>query len=78
MANNKDTQRGGSHADHVRAGTEGGNATAEKHGPDFYREIGKKGGQASPGKFKKGDKRTEEAARKGGQNSHRSADDNNR
>ena len=27
------------------AGRKGGQATAERHGPDYYKEIGKKGGQ---------------------------------
>lgn len=52
---------------HKDAGHKGGVETARRHGPEFYSEIGRKGGQASPGKFKKGDKRAEEAGRKGGQ-----------
>ncbi len=51
---------------HRRAGQEGGQATARKYGPNFYEEIGRKGGQKSPGKFKKGSTRAVEAGRKGG------------
>jgi general stress protein YciG len=29
-----------------KSGKAGGEATKEKHGPDFFREIGKKGGES--------------------------------
>ena len=31
----------------AEAGRRGGNAVKDKYGPDYYSEIGKKGGQAS-------------------------------
>ncbi len=54
---------------HRKAGKLGGQATARAHGPEFYENIGEKGGQNSPMQFKSGDERTRAAGRKGGQNS---------
>jgi general stress protein YciG len=51
---------------HAKAGKKGGDTTAERHGEDFYEEIGKRGGVKSTGKFKKGDKRAVEAGKAGG------------
>ncbi len=56
----------GDSAGHQKAGQIGGERTAEKYGPEFYEEIGRKGGKASPGKFEKGSPRAKEAGRKGG------------
>ncbi len=53
---------------HAKVGRMGGEKVAEERGPEFYSEIGRKGGQASPTKFEKGDERAREAGRKGGQN----------
>ena len=67
--NDQNNQGQGWHGDsegHARAGEAGGSKTAQTHGKEFYQEIGEKGGQNSPTKFKSGDARTEEAARKGG------------
>lgn len=80
MPNNKKNNKEGRgwHGDsegHREAGRQGGEATAQKYGPEFYEEIGRKGGEMSPGKFKKGDKRAVEAGRKGGEARGR---DNNR
>jgi len=52
---------------HAKAGKKGGQKVAAERGEEFYEEIGSQGGQASPTKFKAGDKRTEEIARKGGE-----------
>jgi uncharacterized protein len=51
-------------------GKKGGEATAEKHGPEFYQEIGHKGGSnpENPGRFdNRDDEEVKEAARKGGE-----------
>lgn len=68
MANSTSKGRGwhGDPEEHARVGAEGGLATSEKYGPEFYEEIGRKGGEASPTKFKKGDRRASEAGRRGG------------
>lgn len=70
MKQKNNAQGRGWHGDpegHARAGKEGGETVKEKYGPQFYREIGGKGGEASSGKFKKGDPRAKEAGRKGGE-----------
>jgi uncharacterized protein len=41
------------------AGRKGGEATAQRHGPQFYQEIGKKGGQKVKELIEQG-KRSEE------------------
>lgn len=41
------------------AGRKGGEVTAQRHGPQFYQEIGKKGGQKVKELIEQG-KRTEE------------------
>jgi hypothetical protein len=66
---NKSDNRGwhGDPKGHAEAGRKGGETTSQKYGKEFYEEIGKEGGQSSPTKFKKGDKRAKEAGRKGGQ-----------
>lgn len=51
---------------HADAGREGGETTARKYGPEFYSEIGRKGGKKSPGNFKNNPQRAREAGRKGG------------
>lgn len=51
---------------HRAAGKAGGQKTSETHGRDFYKKIGKKGGQSSPGNFKNNPQRAREAGRKGG------------
>lgn len=51
---------------HARAGKKGGETVAEERGREFFSEIGRKGGVASPGKFQKGSERAREAGRKGG------------
>ena len=38
--------RGGTPEQHAKAGHAGGVATASSHGSEFYREIGRKGGEA--------------------------------
>jgi general stress protein YciG len=50
---------------HAEAGKKGGDKVAAERGPEFYEEIGEKGGEASPGKFKKGSKLASDAGRKG-------------
>lgn len=60
---------------HAKAGREGGEKVAEERGSEFFSEIGKKGGEASPGKFEKGSERAREAGRKGGQASGGSRND---
>ena len=57
---------------HASAGQRGGETTAKKYGQEFYSEIGRKGGKASPGNFKNNPERAREAGRKGG--SSRAAD----
>jgi general stress protein YciG len=37
--------------EHKKISQRGGETTREKYGPEFYRSIGHKGGQASPTKF---------------------------
>ncbi len=68
MENSTSKGRGwhGDPEEHARVGAEGGQATSDKYGPEFYEEIGRKGGEASPTKFKKGDRRASEAGRRGG------------
>jgi len=34
-----------------QAGQKGGKRTAHKHGPEFYRQIGRRGGQARKGQL---------------------------
>jgi len=51
---------------HAQAGQKGGKSTARRYGVEFYRAIGKKGGQKSSGNFKNNPKRASEAGRKGG------------
>ncbi len=65
---NNDTGRGwhGDSAGHAEAGRKGGEKVAEERGPEFYSEIGRKGGEMSPGKFEEGSERAREAGRKGG------------
>jgi len=54
-------------------GRKGGEATAEKFGPEHYSEIGKKGGEVSgnnpdnPGRFDNDPEKAREAGRKGGE-----------
>ena len=48
MATRRRTQRGSSGTGGMtvrEAGRKGGEVTAKRHGPQFYQEIGKKGGQ---------------------------------
>lgn len=42
-------ERGGTPEQHREAGKAGGEATAAKHGRDFYEEIGRKGGESRRG-----------------------------
>lgn len=51
---------------HARAGRKGGEKVAAERGSEFFSEIGRKGGEASPGKFQKGSERARQAGRKGG------------
>jgi general stress protein YciG len=70
MAQRKKSPGRGWHGDpqrHAAAGKKGGESTAQRHGPEFYERIGKKGGEVSPGKFKKGSERARQAGRKGGE-----------
>jgi len=55
---------------HAKAGRKGGLATKRNQGVEFYEDIGRKGGLASPTKFKEGSQRAREAGRKGGKKSH--------
>lgn len=67
MAQNNDGR--GWHGDpkgHAEAGRKGGNTVKQKYGREFYEEIGQKGGDNSPTKFKKGSQRAREAGKKGG------------
>ncbi|MBW3538146.1 general stress protein [Candidatus Parcubacteria bacterium] len=68
---NKRDGRGfyGDPATHAKAGRKGGQATARQHGPEFYSEIGQRGGRASSGSFQKGSERARNAGRKGGSKS---------
>lgn len=50
----------------AEAGRLGGNKVVRQYGPEHMREIGRKGGQASPTKFVAGEKRTSEIASAGG------------
>jgi general stress protein YciG len=55
------------------AGRLGGEKVAEERGPEFYSEIGKKGGHSqgkenNPGNFANDREKASEAGRKGGQN----------
>ncbi|HSX00852.1 MAG TPA: general stress protein [Candidatus Saccharimonas sp.] len=56
------------------AGRKGGEATARTHDRGFYEEIGREGGQKSPGNFRNDPERASAAGRKGGQ--ARSSDNN--
>ena len=70
MADNGAHDGRGNHGNpqqHKDAGKLGGEATAKTHDKEFYEGIGRDGGNASSGQFKAGDKRTEDAARKGGE-----------
>ncbi len=58
---------------HARAGKLGGEKVLEERGNEFYAEIGQQGGSVSPGNFKNDPERASEAGKKGGQNSHGSA-----
>ncbi len=51
---------------HARVGRMGGKATAATHDETFYSQIGRKGGQVSPGNFANDPARAREAGRKGG------------
>jgi general stress protein YciG len=51
---------------HAQAGKKGGRKVARERDSNFFSEIGRKGGQNSPGKFEKGSERAREAGRKGG------------
>lgn len=51
---------------HAQAGQKGGKVTAVRYGVEFYRSIGKKGGQKSSGNFKNNPGRASIAGRKGG------------
>lgn len=69
MVEKKNTEGRGWHGDpdgHAAAGRQGGETVSKERGPQFFSEIGKKGGEASGGKFKKGSERAREAGRKGG------------
>jgi uncharacterized protein len=67
--NKKLSQGRGWHGDsrrHAQAGRVGGETTASTHDETFYSEIGRLGGQKSPGNFKNDPQRAREAGRKGG------------
>jgi hypothetical protein len=66
MKNKKGRGWHGDPEGHAEAGQKGGETVAKKRGPEFFSMIGKKGGQSSGGKFKKGSERAREAGRKGG------------
>lgn len=51
---------------HARAGRAGGKKTAQTHGEAFYSQIGRKGGQKSPGNFKNDPERARQAGSRGG------------
>lgn len=68
MPNNNDNQH--DKMSREEAGQKGGEATLKKHGPEFYSEIGSQQGKDNnPGNFANRDD-VEDAARKGGENSH--------
>ena len=52
MATKKGRGWHGDKAAHQKAGSVGGNATAENHGQVFYAKIGRSGGKISGGNFK--------------------------
>jgi uncharacterized protein len=58
---------------HALAGKLGGQATAEEYGPQFYHEIGRKGGSVSSGNFKNNPQRASQAGRKGGRSRNKAA-----
>ncbi|KKQ67000.1 MAG: Glucose starvation-inducible protein B [Candidatus Daviesbacteria bacterium GW2011_GWA2_38_24] len=70
-SDNKFKKKGrGWHGDpggHAEAGRAGGKKTASTHDESFYSQIGRKGGQKSPGNFKNDPERAREAGRRGGQ-----------
>lgn len=66
MAKTKGRGWHGDQAGHKKAGQKGGMATARSHDSQFYSEIGRKGGQASTGNFKKNPERARIAGQRGG------------
>ena len=56
---------------HANAGRRGGSVTSSIYGIEFYKEMGRKGGKASSGKFQEGSERAREAGRKGGKRSRK-------
>lgn len=58
---------------HAKAGKKGGKTTSSLYGVGFYKEMGRKGGKASSGKFQEGSERAREAGRKGGKKSRKRA-----
>lgn len=73
MADKKNSKRGwhGDPQGHAMAGRKGGNITSITYGAEFYKEMGRKGGKASSGKFVEGSERAREAGRKGGKKSRK-------
>lgn len=60
---------------HRKAGSLGGQATLEGMGPEFYSQIGRRGGSVSPGNFKNDPKRASIAGKRGGKAKKMSEDD---
>lgn len=64
MATRKRAQTGSKGAMTVReAGRKGGEVTAKRHGPQFYEEIGRKGGQTVRRLIEQGKRAMEEQGR---------------